>query len=447
MMVDHIAPEPPQREAGDPGFSPHDYAFFDGHVIESDATEFEPESAPKVVSIAGGEYEVPRITAVDAFDFDETQIPTRPWVVPGVMLSGYTHMLAAPGGSGKSLFTLQMAVMLAQGEPWGTFRPRRRYRSLVINVEDDIDEQRRRLAAARRVMGGGEEMRGWIDIVPDPHGIVVAGRSPDGRTIRTMPVVEALSAYITEHDIDVLFVDPFAETFEGDENDNSEIKWAMRIWRDEIARKTGCVVYLVHHTTKYAANGAGDANVIRGGGAITNSTRIAATLMPMTADDANLIGIDQEERHFYVRYDDAKANQSLKTNTARWFHKETIELDNATDDCPADHVGALIPWDPPDAFDGLSTHSIGIVLDKVHAGMPSGERYTASTRGGSRTSGRWVGCLLSDTVGMKEAAAKKVIATWLKTGVLLEDTYQCPVNRRQMTGLFAPETHRPGAPE
>lgn len=437
--------DPPPAEAGDQGFSAHDYAFFAGHVIETDATEFEPKPPSKVVSIAGGEYEIPHISAVDAFDFDETQIPTRPWVVPGVMLSGYTHMLAAPGGSGKSLFTLQLAVMLAQGEPWGTFKPRRKYRSLVINVEDDLDEQRRRLAAARRVMGG-DDLKGWIDIVPDPHGIVVAGRSPDGRTIRTMPVVEALSTYITSNKIDVLFVDPFAETFEGDENDNSEIKWAMRIWRDEIARKTGCVVYLVHHTTKYAANGAGDANVIRGAGAIVNSTRISATLMPMTADDANLIGIDQEDRHFYVRYDDAKANQSLKTNTARWFRKETIEIDNATEDCPADHVGALIPWTPPDAFDGLSSHSIGLVLDQIHAGMPSGERYTASTRGGSKASGRWVGCLLFDLLGMNEATAKKVIATWLKNGVLLEDEYQCPVRRKNRTGLFAPENMRPGAP-
>lgn len=384
------------------------------------------------------------IETVDAFDFDEAEIPRRPWVIPGVMLSGCTHMLAAPGGSGKSLFTLQLAITLARGEPWGTFHPRRKCRTLVINVEDDLHEQRRRLAAARRVMGAGAELRGMIDIVPNAENIVVATRASDGRTIQTSPVVETLVRYIEDRQIDVLIVDPFTETFEGDENDNSEVKWAMKIWRDEIARRTGCVVYLVHHTVKYAGNGAGDANVIRGAGAIVNSTRISATLMPMSQEDAEMLGIDQGERHMYVRYDDAKANQSLKTNTARWFQKVSVELENGDDDHPGDEVGALCPWSAPDAFENLTAHRIKTILDMVQAGMGTGERYTASTAGGSRDSGRWVGCLIMEQAEVPEGIAKTVISTWRKNGVLLEEEYHCPVARRKRKGLFAPESNRPG---
>jgi len=384
------------------------------------------------------------LVALDAFDFDETNIPTRPWIIPGVILSGYTHMLAAPGGSGKSLFTLQVAITLAKGLPWGAFAPRRKCRTLIINVEDDIDEQRRRLSAARRVMDGGEELRGMIDLVPNAESIVVAGRSPDGRTIRTMPIVETLVEYIERRKIDVLIVDPFAETFEGDENDNSEVKWAMKIWRDEVARRTGCAVYLVHHTVKHAGGGAGDANVIRGAGAIVNSTRISATLMPMTNEDADMIGVDQSERHLYVRYDDAKANQSLKTNNARWFQKVSVLISNGDADNPADEVGALVPWVAPDAFDGLSSHLINVILDKIEAGMPDGSRYRLSTRGGSKESGRWVGCLIMDEADMEESGAKKVVATWKANRVLVEGEYKCPVERRKMKGLFAPQTNRPG---
>lgn len=402
-----------------------------------DVPPYEDEGEPE-------EESPPAIKVVDAFDFNEADIPVRPWLIPGVMLSGYTHILAAPGGSGKSLFTLQVAISLARGEPWGSFVPRRKCRSLIINAEDDLDEQRRRLSAARRVMDGGAELRGMIHLVADTDSIVVAGRSPDGRTFRTMPVVETMVAYIKENEIDVLIVDPFAETFEGDENDNSEVKWAMRIWRDEIARKTGCAVYLVHHTTKHAANGAGDANVIRGGGAIVNSTRISATLMPMTSEDAEMIGIEQSERHLYVRYDDAKANQSLKTSKARWFRKESIELLNGGDGEYPDEVGALVPWTPPDAFDGLSLHTIGIILDRIHEGMPNGSRYTESTRGGSIASGRWAGCLLMETTGMSEAAAKTIIRTWLKNSVLVVDEYDCPQQRRPRKGLFSPPANRPG---
>lgn len=393
------------------------------------------------------------LNVVDAFDFEEADIPVRPWLVPGALLAGYTHMLAAPGGSGKSLFTLQFAIALACGMSWGGFNPRKRYKSLVINVEDDIDEQRRRLSAAVRVMGvNPATLRGYIFLVDGSQGIVVAGHDPAKRSLVMKPVATKLRQFIEQNGIDVLWADPFAETFEGDENDNSEVKWAMKIWRDEIARPTKSAVHLVHHTTKYAANGAGDANVIRGAGAIVNSTRISATLMPMTAEEATAIGIDQSDRHLFVRYDDAKSNQSLKTNTAKWFRKESVELTNGSGLQEPDEVGALVPWIPPDAFDGLSSGQISMLLDKVEEGLIDGDgvvtgvRYTASTRGGSKDSGRWVGQLMMDLLGMKEAQAKKVIKTWLGTGVLVEQSYHCPVRREDRNGLFAPYDKRPGVP-
>ena len=391
------------------------------------------------------------LDAVDAFDFVEADIPTRPWVIPGVMLSGYTHMLAAPGGSGKSLFTLQIAIALAMGEPWGSFVPRRKAKTLVINVEDDLNEQRRRLAAAQRVMGPEKDaLRGMVHLVRDTDNIIVAGFDENRRTMVAKPIVPVLVDYIRRHEIDVLIVDPFTETVVGDETDNSEVKWAMRIWRDEIAKATGCVVYLVHHTTKYASNGAGDANVVRGAGAIVNSTRISATLMPMTEDEAGAIGIDAAERNLYVRYDDAKANQSLKSGRARWFRKESVTLHNGDDESPADEVGALIPWSPPGMLDGITLNAINNALDRIDggivdtSGVPTGSRYTASMRGGSKESGRWVGTVLINMLGMKEPAAKTLIKTWLTNGVLVEQTYHDQARREERTGLFAPRNCRPG---
>jgi len=395
--------------------------------------------------------DTPALQVVDAFDFDEADIPTRPWVIPGVMLSGYTHMLAAPGGSGKSLFTLQLAITLALGRQWGEFKPRRKARTMVINVEDDIHEQRRRLAAARRVMDApADELRGMVHIVTETDTIIVAGFDNNRRTMVAKPIVPVLVDYIRRNDIDVLIVDPFTETFEGDENDNSEVKWAMRVWRDEIARATGCVVYLVHHTTKHAGNGAGDANVVRGAGAIVNSTRISATLMPMTSDEAAAMGIDESQRNMYVRYDDAKANQSLKSGHARWFEKVSVTLCNGSQDAFPDEVGALVPWQPPGMLDGVSLHSINLALDRIDMGLvdndgtPIGSRFTPSTRGGSRESGRWVGAVLMDALGMKEAQVSTLIKLWLRTGVLVEKEYQDTPRRKVLKGLFCPPESRPG---
>jgi len=331
--------------------------WVEGGTIEYDAPEETPAAEPTDFKV------------VDAFDFEEADVPPRPWIIPGVMLSGYTHMLVAPGGSGKSLFTLQLAITLATGGAWGDMIPRKRCRALVINVEDDMQEQRRRLAAARRVMGKDvTELRGMIDLAADPESIIVARADPNRKTVVSTPVVETLRRYIVDHDIGVLIVDPFAETFEGDENSNSEVKWAMRIWRDEIARATGCAVYLVHHTTKGSENGAGNADIVRGAGSIVNSTRITATLMPMSANDAEQIGIDPAERFRFVRYDDAKANQSLKSGRARWFEKISVTLNNGTDDLPPDEVGALRPWTPPSVFDGVTVSHLRRVQLAVGAG-------------------------------------------------------------------------------
>lgn len=417
-------------------------AWLDEIAPHDEAPDYWYDGEPDLPDVA--EPPAPSLSIVDAFDFDEAQIPPRPWLIPGVMLSGYTHMLAAPGGSGKSLFTLQLAITLAKGEAWGGFHPRRKARSLIINVEDDIHEQRRRLAAARRVMGDCSDIKGMILLAEDASDIVVAKAGANERAIIATPIVDELRRYIINNQVDTIIVDPFAETFEGDENDNSQVKWAMRIWRDEIARATGCAVYLVHHTTKHAQNGAGDANVVRGAGAIVNSTRITATLMPMSEQDAAAIGIEPDERHLYVRYDDAKANQSLKTGQARWFRKESLTLANGNDDYPPDEVGALVPWFPPDTFDGLSLHMVTTILEHIDKGLDDGSRYKLSTKGGTVASGRWAGCAVMAIADIGEAQARKIIDTWQRNNVLIEKAYSCPVRRRSENGVFAPIENRPG---
>ena len=399
----------------------------------------EPEDKPVEVEEAEREAAL-NISTVDAFDFDEHSIPPRPWMIPGVMLRGYTHMLVAPGGSGKSLFTLQLAIAMATGEQWGDWNPRKRFRSLVINVEDDLHEQRRRLSAARRVMQPDmEKLRGMIHLTDDTQSIVVAKMDPQSKSVIATPLVAGLRKFIEQNKIDALIVDPFAETFEGDENSNSEIKWAMKVWRDEIARPCNCAVYLVHHTTKYANGGAGDANIIRGAGAIVNSTRIAATLMPMTAEEAQALGIEPENRNRYVRYDDAKANQSLVSGRGHWFEKISVEIANGTALEQPDEVGALAPWTPPDAFDGISAHTLRIAAERINRGLeddggqPTGERYTL--RKGGQTDRRWAGKVLVECLGVEPQRAMTILKTWQRNGMLDEVPYDDPVQRKSRNGV------------
>lgn len=408
------------------------------------------DAAPVEVADAGP----PLLTAVDAFDFDPTKIPVRPWLVPGLLIRAATHVLVAPGGSGKSLFNLQQAIMLATGEQWGEWKPRGRYRSLVINAEDDIDEQRRRLSAALKVMNPPRHLlEGMVHLADDPHSLVVVRVDPRSRQMITTPMADAITAYVHEHKIDVLIVDPFAETFEGDENSNSEIKWAMKVWRD-IARETNCSVILVHHTVKYAANGAGNADIIRGGGAIVNSTRISATLMTMTEDEAKVLGIPEDERFKYVRHDDAKANWTLKSGKARWFEKVSVTLDNGSGLHEPDQVGALVPWKPPSAYAGVSLSQIHTALAAIDRGIdgpdgkPTGVLYTERTNSAEGTSSeRWAGKVLMAHLGIDEARAKIILKDWIRNNVLVRTEFTDPRFRKTYKGLKVDPNNIPGTVE
>lgn len=351
------------------------------------------------------------IEFVEAFDFVEADIPRRPWLVPGALLAGCTHILAAPGGTGKSLFTLQFAIMLARGEPWGHWRPKRAFKVMIINAEDDVDEQRRRLSAACTVMEINDVPQGNILIAKNPSSILTAQMDEKTKRPVATPLVGELVDMIRYHGIDAIIVDPFAETFEGDENSNNDTKWAMKVWRDDIARATGCAVYLVHHTTKGAGDKAGSADVIRGAGALVNSARLASTLFVMTEGEAAGLNIDPMQRFRYVRYDDAKANQSL-IGSRQWFEKISVVIQNGDDGDSqgGDEVGALKPW-VPDGLKGLDPEVLDAIVAKVakryvdEDGICTDLPFTPDRRGGSK---RWIGVPIMAAAGCDEKGVKPI---------------------------------------
>jgi hypothetical protein len=377
------------------------------------------------------------IAFVDAMDFTENKIPLRPWIIPGALLAGSTHILAAPGGTGKSVFTLQMALMLASGRPWAKWQPKKKCRVLIINAEDDIDEQRRRMVAARSVMGFGAD-RGMIMLADAPENILMSTPDPVKKSLIATPLVGQLVDIIRHHKIDVVIVDPFAETFDGDENSNGDTKWAMKIWRDQIARPTGCAVYLVHHTTKGSEDKAGSADVIRGGGAIVNSARLAATLFVMTKGEAGPLFVKEDDRFRYVRYDDAKSNNSL-VGGRTWFEKVSVRLQNgpAGDSEGGDEVGALRPWVP----NGVGAYEPAQIVRLLGAvddgyvdehGVATEQPFSRSAAGGSR---RWIGHLIGDMMGVEEDEARNIIKILIDGGLVEEYEYHDNLKGRTAKGL------------
>jgi hypothetical protein len=389
----------------------------------------------------------PPVPITFPFPIDGETIPRRQWLIPGMLLRRHLTVLVAPAGSGKSLLTLQLAMMGATAMHWGGWRPRWQLRTLVVNTEDDSDEMRRRLFAAAELMQCDmRELRQFIAFADQPESIIIAKADNKTKTVVRTPMVESLIRTIIENQFDLMIVDPFAETFEGDENSNSELKWAAVLWR-EIARRTNAAVMLVHHTRKYGAE-AGSMDAARGGSALIGVARVVSTLFGMTEEEAKAFNIDPDERNSYLRYDDAKSNLSLVSYNARWFSKETVTLPNAGEHEPADDVGVLKPWKPPNPFDDIDVAIANKILDAIEFGVldddgkPTGDPFTLKKTGGAK---RWAGKVVQSYSPCGDRDAQKVLQKWLENNVIEEVAQVTSTSKgKARLGLKVNPTARPG---
>lgn len=392
-------------------------------------------SAPIGAPIETNGADVPTVAISSPWDEPPEGIPAREWIIRGLLIRRHISILVAPGGSGKSLLSAQWAIALCLGMAWGGWRPEKAEKVMLINAEDDGDEMRRRIHASCKIMGvNPRDLAGRLFLADDPRSIVVAKTTKE-KVVAATPLADAIVRTIQEQGIGVVVVDPFAETFEGDENSNSEVKWAAAIWRG-VARQCSCSVMLVHHTPKYAKGMAGDADAARGAGALVNSARIVSTLFTMSDEEAKLFDIKPDDAHKYVRFDDAKANLTLITGKARWFEKISHELPNG------DSVGVLKPWQPPGVFDGVSIDTINAILQTLDAGRDGG-KYLFNVMAGPETTPAWGGSVIMEATGCERKKAAKIMGEWLQSGLLLKAEYTSE-HRKLKMGLRVDFSKRPG---
>ena len=373
---------------------------------------------------------------------DAAAIPPRPWLYGTQLVRGFVTVLVAPGGTGKSVYAMCVAAALASGKNllgdhvFGTGCP-----IAVLNLEDPMDELERRLAAimirhkidradleGRYFMHSGESRR-----------VHMASLDPDGFTV-VHPDEGALIAEIQAHGIGLIVVDPFAESHSLEENSNPQMVQAAAAWR-RVARATNCAIMLVHHVRKGIV---ADIDSARGAKALTDSARIGLLLSPMAPEDAEQMGIGEEDRQSYVRLDNAKANLAPKGSKAKWFELSQVNLGNATPDYPnGDNVASMVAWDPPNVWRTSTDEAINRVLDVI-ARAPEDLLYLASRRGGLGDPRRWAGHPVMDILDCNEAQAAGVVAEWLRTGLLKQENFRDAAQRKTKTGVVVDPSKRPG---
>jgi RecA-family ATPase len=276
-------------------------------------------------------------------------IPPREWLYGRHLLRGTLSAIVAPGATGKSAYTVGIALSLATG------------RSLLgkdvyddpktvwlYNLEDGRDELNRSIAAASLQYGitpadcGG---RLFVNSGLDGQGLCTAVQTRQGFTI-LHPVYDAIVAELQARGIDCLIVDPFVSSQAVSENDNGAIDAVAKAWA-RVASAANCSIVLVHHTAKLAG-GEVTAEKARGASAFVNAARSVVALNRMTPEEARKWAIPEGEHRRYFRAYDDKNNRAPPADASDWYRLESVSLCNGAEPLDeGDSVGVVVPWTPP----------------------------------------------------------------------------------------------------
>jgi hypothetical protein len=103
---------------------------------------------------------------VDPSEWAGKPVPERSWYLPGLIPDRTVTLLSGDGGTGKSLFALQVGVASALGVSTVGLRPAPG-RVLYLAAEDEVDEFHRRIAAIVDAVGADmSDLAGQFLLVP-----------------------------------------------------------------------------------------------------------------------------------------------------------------------------------------------------------------------------------------------------------------------------------------
>jgi len=343
---------------------------------------------------------------------DPATIPTRRWLYGRTLLRGSLSMLVAPGASGKTALIAGMALSLVSGRDLVGQRVwEGPCRTWIWNLEDSREEMERLIQAGAKHWGLTQDDlndRLFLDCAMSGKGLILADEATGVR----VPTNEALRDELIARRVDVLMLDPLVSAHRAPENDNGRMDELAKAL-SQTAEAAQCAILVAHHTAKLKGTEA-SAESARGASALINAARSVPTINKMTSEEANRFGIVGDLRRRYFRVYDDKGNRAPPADASSWYHLHSVPLCNGIAGDGGDSLPVVVPWFPPDAFDGLSMDH----LRRVQAAVADGEWRESSQ------SADWVGNAIADVVGLDlnqptdKARTKLLLKEWLRSGVL-----------------------------
>lgn len=166
--------------------------------------------------------------------------PLKPieWRVTGLIEAGAVVAFVGDGGSGKTFMLLDLAVAIANGEPyWGDFRLPKACPVLVIDEESGTDRLNRRLKYIMRAHDAGPDL---------PLYYVTLARFD----IRQPNDINTLQSLIEQTGAGMVILDAFMDIIPGaDENSTKDMLPGL-LALGKLGKTTGAALVPIHHTNK-----------------------------------------------------------------------------------------------------------------------------------------------------------------------------------------------------
>lgn len=285
---------------------------------------------------------------------DANSFPPRDWVFGKIALAKNVTLVIAPAGVGKSTLTLAIALSKISGKKILDIDPLERGAVAIFNNEDTKEEQMRRLVAAAQHYGITNDQLLYPDVTGKgsmlflngrENGLLrIAKRLSDGRIKADQ--ADGLAAYLIEHQVRLLIVDPLSMTHPAAENSNEEMLIVGSIYA-AVADKANCSVVLVHHTRKAdqasSEGHSGNLDSARGASSLGGVARIAYTLNVMSRQDALCYGVPEREKSKYLLLEQAKANMSAPGEHRLFYERHGEVIGINADNIDGESVGVLRP--------------------------------------------------------------------------------------------------------
>lgn len=340
---------------------------------------------------------------------DPNDLPARQWIYGRSLIRKFVTVTVAPGGVGKSSLSIVEALSLATGRRLLGKHVEKPSRVWIWNLEDPLDELQRRIQAACEHYDIAAEDLGnrfFVDSGRD-HPLCTAITGKNGAIIQR-PIIDAVIAEIRAREIDVFIVDPFVSSHQVSENDNPAMDAVAKEW-GKVADATNSAIHLVHHTRKLGSDAEVTAESSRGGKALTDAAREVRAINRMSAEEGVKFGVTNHRSYFRMYSD--KANMAPPAEISDWYEIKNIMLPNG------DHVGVVVTWEPPGAFDNVAITDLSEVQKRIHAG-----EWREDIR-----SPNWAGRAVADVLGLDaddptaRQKIKTLLKTWIENGALRID--------------------------